>query len=41
MKQYTDDSEAGHITKFEYDLPLAYMDIDEFEKRIKMLSLPG
>lgn len=40
VPQIIDESEAGHITKFEYTLPLAFMDIDEFEKRIKKLGGP-
>ena len=41
VPKIVDDSEASHITKFEYVLPLAYIDIDDFERRIKKLSQPN
>ena len=46
VKGYTvpkieDKSETGMITDFEYNLPLAKIDLDDFERRIKKLAEPN
>jgi hypothetical protein len=46
VKGYTvvkvdDKSETGMITNIEYNLPLAKIDLDDFERRLKKLAEPN
>ena len=40
LNKIEDESETGMITDYEYELPLAYIDLDEYERRIKKLADP-
>jgi hypothetical protein len=41
IEKIVDTSETGMITDFEYNLPLAKIDLDDYERRLKKLCEPN
>jgi hypothetical protein len=39
--KFSDKTTTNFITDYEYELPIAKVDIDEFERRLKKLAEPG